>query len=181
MPCPSWFPSRPVLRWRSVLSGAAPGLHMSLLWQDGLHRDLPAGARGCRAHRDLHRSGMLVLKHHTHSHLDVCADLNNRKHLHFCWFFLACLRISSQLSKLHPLLRTSLTLEEPVGFESMLSRVYILFAVLVLMSASDSVRKPNCNWCQVDCAALFIEAPCFSSDSKKTLVWTAEKYFVHVL
>lgn len=113
--------------------------------------------------------------------LDVCADLNNRKHLHFCWFFLACLRISSQLSKLHPLLRTSLTLEEPVGFESMLSRVYILFAVLVLMSASDSVRKPNCNWCQVDCAALFIEAPCFSSDSKKTLVWTAEKYFVHVL
>lgn len=55
--CPSWSPCRPVLRWRSILSGAAPGLHMSLLWQDGLHRDLPAGARGCRAHRDLHRSG----------------------------------------------------------------------------------------------------------------------------
>lgn len=65
MPCLSLPPFRPVLRGRSVLSGAAPGLHMSLLWQDGLHRDVPTGACGCRAHRDLHRSGKLCAELHT--------------------------------------------------------------------------------------------------------------------
>lgn len=55
------FPLRPVLWWRGLLCGAAPGLHLSLLWQDGLHRDLPAGTCGCRAHRNLHRSGEWAL------------------------------------------------------------------------------------------------------------------------
>lgn len=57
----SLLPLRPVLWGGSLLGGTAPGLHLSLLWQDGLHRDLSAGACGCRAHRDLHRSGEWLL------------------------------------------------------------------------------------------------------------------------
>lgn len=59
---------RPVLWWRGLLGGAAPGLHVSLLWQDGLHGDLVAGACGCWAHRDLHRGGKLVLEPLAHTH-----------------------------------------------------------------------------------------------------------------
>lgn len=166
MPCPFWFPSRPVLRWRSVLSGAAPGLHMSLLWQDGLHRDLPAGARGCRAHRDLHRSGKLVLKLHTQPSmrpwLDVCADLNNRKHLHLCWFFLTCVRIES-VSENVPHIR------RPSRFWK--------YAVVCL----HLIRRPSSDVSFWLYSALFIDAHCFSSDSEKTLVWTAEKYLAHGL
>ena len=54
--CPSPRP-RPVLRRGQLLSGAAPVLHLPLLREDGLHRDLPAGARLLRARRNLHRSG----------------------------------------------------------------------------------------------------------------------------
>lgn len=53
---------RPVLWWGSLLGGTAPGLHLSVLRQDGLHGDLSAGARGCRAHGDLHRSGERLFK-----------------------------------------------------------------------------------------------------------------------
>lgn len=68
VPCPHVFPSRPVLWWRGLFSGAAPGLHMSLLRKDGLHRDISAGARSCRAHGDLHRGGELILGHRAHLH-----------------------------------------------------------------------------------------------------------------
>lgn len=74
MECGCLFPPRLVLWWWSLLGGAAPSLHMSLLWQNGLHRDVPAGACGCRAYRDLHRSGKLVLHE---IKLDVCADINS--------------------------------------------------------------------------------------------------------
>lgn len=50
-------PCRPVL-WRGhVLGGAAPVLHLSLLWQDGLHGDLPAGPRHLGARRNVHGGG----------------------------------------------------------------------------------------------------------------------------
>lgn len=78
-------PSRPVLWRRSVLGGAAPGLYVPLLRQDGLHRDVPAGACGCRAHRDLHRSGTLWLSF-TQQHVwnFVHTTINNQMHLDLC-------------------------------------------------------------------------------------------------
>lgn len=75
--------SRPVLRGRGLLGGAASGLHLPLLWQDGLHRDVPAGARGCRSHRDLHRSG-------------TCLSLTSRA----VWW--SVLRLTGSLSPLNP-------------------------------------------------------------------------------
>lgn len=54
---PSLFTCRPVLWRRHVFGRAAPVVHMSLLRQDGLHGDVPAGARHLGARRDLHRGG----------------------------------------------------------------------------------------------------------------------------
>lgn len=50
-------PCRPVL-WRGhVLSRAASVLHLSLLWQDGLHGDVPAGPRHLGTRRNVHGGG----------------------------------------------------------------------------------------------------------------------------
>lgn len=49
--------------WRGGLfSRTAPVVHVSLLRQDGLHRDLPTGARHLGARRDLHRGGEYLLR-----------------------------------------------------------------------------------------------------------------------
>lgn len=53
----SLFVCRPVLWRRHVFGRAAPVVHMSLLRQNGLHGDVPAGARHLGARRDLYRSG----------------------------------------------------------------------------------------------------------------------------
>ena len=48
---------RLVLWRRHFFSRATPVIHMSLLWEDGLHRDVPTGACHFGACRDFHRGG----------------------------------------------------------------------------------------------------------------------------
>lgn len=48
---------RPVLWRRHIFSRAAPVVHVSLLRQDGLHGDVPTGARHLRTCRNFHRGG----------------------------------------------------------------------------------------------------------------------------
>jgi len=50
--------SRRLVLWRRhFFSRATPVVHMSLLWQDGLHRNLPTGACHLGAFRNFHRGG----------------------------------------------------------------------------------------------------------------------------
>lgn len=49
--------SRPVLWRRHILSRTTPVVHVSLLWQDGLHRDVLTGACHLRTCGNLHRGG----------------------------------------------------------------------------------------------------------------------------
>lgn len=50
-------PRRPVLWRRYVFSGPASVVHVSFLWEDGLHGDVPPGPRHLGTRRNLHRGG----------------------------------------------------------------------------------------------------------------------------
>lgn len=56
--CCVWSSSCRFVLWRRhFFSRAATVVHMSLLWQDGLHRDILTGACHLRAFRDFHGGG----------------------------------------------------------------------------------------------------------------------------
>lgn len=63
---------RLVLWWGGLLSGAAAVIHVSLLWENGLYRNISTGTCHIRACRDVHRGGEYLLLLSTLQAMSLC-------------------------------------------------------------------------------------------------------------